>query len=319
MRAYLARRVLLFIPTLLLASLGVFLLMRVLPGDVAVVIVGGEGADPNAVQQLDRIRDQLGLKEPLPVQYGRWLIAMVDGEFGGKSLVSQEPLANIIGRRFPVTLLLASYAIALSVLVSIPLGIIAAVHQNRWPDYVVRILTIAGNAIPNFWLALVLLLVLVVFFAWGPPVYYKSPLEDPSTHFQKALWPALVLAWGFSANITRVTRASMLEVLRQDYVRTARSKGLEEHAVLWRHALRNALIPVITLAGLQLAGLLSGTVILEAIFGMPGVGEGMLLAIRARDYPVVQSIAMLLVFLMLALNLVTDFLYAFIDPRISYQ
>ncbi len=319
MTEYLTRRLLLFIPTLVLGSLAIFALMRVLPGDVALIIVGGEGTDPGAAQQLDRIREQLGLKDPLPIQYAHWLWAMLDGEFGGKSLVSQEPLASIIGRRLPVTLLLACYAISISIIISIPMGIIAAVHQNRWPDYLVRIITIAGNAIPNFWLGLVVLLALVVFFTWGPPVYYKGPLEDPATHFQKAIWPALVLAWGFSANITRVTRASMLEVLRQDYVRTARSKGLAESRVLWQHALRNALIPVVTLAGLQLAGLLSGAVVLEAIFGMPGVGEGILLAIRSRDYPVVQSLAMLLVFLMLSLNLLTDFLYAFIDPRISYS
>ena len=319
MQGYIARRLLLYIPTLLLASLTIFTVMRVLPGDVALVILGTEGGDPGAIQQLERVRESLGLKEPLPVQYGKWLWSLASGEFGGKSLLSQEPLSAILARRFPVTLLLATYAILISVIVSIPLGVVAAVQQGRWPDYVVRVATISGNAVPNFWVALVLLLVLVIYFSWGPPVYYKGPLEDPSLHFQKAIWPALVLAWGFSANVTRVTRASMLEVLRQDYVRTARSKGLTDQVILYRHALRNALIPVITLAGLQLAGLLSGTVVMESIFGMPGVGEGILMAVRSRDYPVVQSLAMVLVFLMLTLNLLTDLAYVFIDPRISYS
>lgn len=319
MRQYIARRLLLFIPTLFVASVAIFVMMRIVPGDVAQVILGGEGTDGVALQQLDSLRLELGLSDPLPVQYGRWMWSMVNGEFGGRSLIDKESLANIVARRWPVTFQIALYAIAVSLVVSVPLGVWAAVKQDRWPDYLVRIFTIAGHAVPSFWLALVLILVLAVYLNWTPPLRYQSLWQDPASHLQKVMLPVLVLAWGFSSNIARVTRSNMLEVLRQDYVRTARSKGLVEGAVLWRHALRNAMIPVTTLTGLQLAGLLSGAVILENIFGLPGMGQGIVLAATARDYPVVQSMAMFLVVSMLTLNLLVDLTYAFIDPRIRYR
>ena len=319
MQQYLFRRLLLFAPTLVIASLAIFVIMRLLPGDVALIILGGDASSPNALQQVEAYREALGLRDPFVVQYGRWLWSMVVGSFGGASLVDHEALTAIIGRRLPVTVQLSCYAIILSMVVAIPLGILAALRQDRWPDYLVRVVTIAGNAVPHFWLALVVLLVLSVNFNWAPPVFYKNLWEDPGSHFQKAFWPTVILAWGFSANVARVTRASMLEVLRQDYVRTALAKGLAGGAVVWRHALRNALMPVLTLSGLQLAGLLGGTVILESIFGMPGVGQGIVLAANSRDYPVIQSLVMLLVFMMLALNLAIDIAYAAIDPRIHYR
>jgi peptide/nickel transport system permease protein len=319
MRQYILRRVLLFVPTLLLASAATFAIMRALPGDVALVILGGEANTPAALEQVEAYREALGLRDPLPVQYGRWMVSLIDGEFGGRSLADREPIGGIIARRLPVTLQLAAYALVISMLVSIPLGIIAAVQRDRWPDYLVRIVTLSGHALPNFWLALVILLVLSVQFTWSPPVFYKNLWEDPLVHLQKAVWPALVLAWGFSANITRITRSNMLEVLNQDYVRTARAKGLVEAVIVSRHALRNAFIPVLTLSGLQLAGLLGGTVVLESIFGLPGIGQGIVLAANSRDYPVIQTLAMLLVFMMLCLNLVVDLCYAAIDPRISYR
>ena len=319
MQQYILRRLALFVPTLLLASLAIFAIMRALPGDVALVILGGEAGTPMAEGQLEAYREALGLRDPLPVQYGKWVWSLVNGEFGGRSLADREAIGAILARRLPVTLQLAAYALVLSMVVSIPLGIIAAVHQDRWPDYLVRIVTLSGHALPNFWLALMILLILSVQFTWSPPVFYKNLWEDPAIHLQKAIWPALVLAWGFSANITRITRSNMLEVLRQDYVRTARAKGLVEKVVVSKHALQNALIPVLTLSGLQLAGLLGGTVILESIFGMPGIGQGIVHAATTRDYPVIQTLAMLLVLLMLFLNLIIDLCYAAVDPRISYQ
>jgi len=319
MQQYILRRLVLFVPTMLLASLATFLIMRALPGDVALVILGGEANSPAALEQVEQYREALGLRDPLPVQYGRWMWSLVNGEFGGKSFADREPIGSILARRLPVTLQLAFYALIISMIVSVPLGIVAAVYQDRWPDYLVRIITLSGHALPNFWLALVLILVLSVQFSWSPPVFYRNLWEDPWIHLQKAIWPALVLAWGFSANITRITRSNMLEVLRQDYVRTARAKGLVEQVVVSKHALQNALIPVLTLSGLQLAGLLGGTVILESIFGMPGIGQGIVLAANTRDYPVIQTLAMLLVFMMLCLNLLVDLCYAAIDPRISYQ
>lgn len=319
MRQYLVRRLLLFAPTLLVASMAIFVVMRLLPGDVAMLILGGDASSPSAQQQIEVYREALGLNDPWPVQYLRWLWSLVNGSFGGESFVDRESLGAIIGRRLPVTLQLAFYAVVISAVVSVPLGVIAAVMQDRPVDYLVRVVTIAGTAVPNFWLALLALLALSLWFLWTPPVFYKNLWEDPSTHLQKVLWPSLILAWGFSANVTRVTRASMLEVLRQDYVRTARAKGLANTVVVSRHALQNALMPVITLSGLQLAGLLGGTVVLETIFGLPGIGQGIVLAATTRDYPVIQSLVMLLVFMMLSLNLLIDLCYGVIDPRLSYR
>ena len=309
----------LFVPTLLIASLTIFGLMRVLPGDVAAVIAGTADSEAGAqAEELEIIREQLGLNDPLPIQYGRWIWSMVNGSFGGESLWDGEELSDVIGRRLPVTLQLALYTVLISLL-AIPLGILAALNRDRWPDYVIRVTTIAGHAMPNFWIALVLLLVLVLYFSWTPPLIYDNFWENPGLHMQKMVWPALTLAWGYSSYVTRVVRSNVLEVMPQDYIRTARSKGLSSSIVVSRHVLRNALIPVITLAGLQLAALLSGTVILESIFGLPGIGQGIVMGAQTRDYPVVQSLAMLLVFLMLSVNLVVDLVYGLIDPRISYS
>ena len=321
MRQYLSRRLILFVPTVLLASLAIFGAMRVIPGDVASVILLGDEEEQDFItqEQFDKLREKLGLSDPIPVQYGKWLWSMVNGRFGGESLISHEPISEMVGRRSFVTIQLTLYTIALSMAFSIPAGIIAAVQQDKWPDYFVRSFSILGHAIPNFWVALLALLALVVIFQWSPPVRYKALWDDPVIHFQIVFWPVMVLAWGYSSNITRVTRSNMLEVLRQDYIRTARSKGLRERVILVRHALRNALIPVITLAGFQLEGLLSGTVILEALFGLPGMGQGIVESAKLRDYPVIQSLTMLMVFVAISMNLLVDILYAYIDPRISYS
>jgi len=319
MQEYLARRLILFIPTFLIASLAVFGVMRILPGDVALAILGGDEGDATSLQQLESLRQELGLTDPLHVQYGKWLWSMVNGEFGGRSLKDREPLSDIVGRRFPVSLQLTVLTILITILVAVPAGIIAAIKQDRWPDYWVRSVAIIGNALPNFWVALVIILLLAAFFSWTPPVIYKNLWDDPSAHLQKIIWPALVLAWGLSSNVCRITRSNMLEVLRQDYVRTARSKGLREGAVISRHALRNALIPVITISGLQLATLMGGTVVLESIFSIPGLGQGIVSAATTRDYPVIQSLAMLLVLKTLFINLIIDVVYVFVDPRITYS
>ena len=319
MPQYLARRIGLYIPTLLLASIAIFGIMRALPGDVALVILGGQESGSSGLEQLEDLRQELGLKDPLPVQYGKWIWTMVNGEFGGRSVLDREPLSAIIARRLPVTLQIALYTIVISWLLAIPLGVLAAVYQNKWADYAIRVSSLVGHALPNFWMALVLLLIMLIVFRWTPPVFYADLWEDPVSHMQKALWPSLVLAWGFSSYLVRVTRSNLLEVLRQDYVRTARAKGLMEQVVIMRHALRNALIPVVTLGGLQVGALLGGTVILETIFSLPGIGQGIVLSATERDYPVVQSLTMFLVFVQVTLNLLVDLSYAFIDPRISYR
>lgn len=320
MQRYLIRRISLFLPTILIASFMVFGLMRFLPGDVALVILGGDTEQEGFYQEdIQNLRDQLGLLDPFYVQYGKWIWSMSSGNYGGESLFTNEPIGEIIGRRMPVTLQLTMLTMTIAISISLPLGVLAALNQNRWPDYIARSITILGLALPNFWVALLVILGLVLVFHWSPPIIYVNSWQDPWTYIQIAIWPSLVLAWGYSSSIARITRSNMVEVLRQDYVRTAHSKGLAQRTVIWRHALRNSLIPVVTLAGGYFDSLLSGTVILENIFGIPGMGQGIVQAAVVRDYPVIQSLSLLLVFFALALNLVIDLLYVFIDPRISYE
>lgn len=318
MKAYVAKRILLFVPTLFFASLLIFGAMRILPGDVAARILSDEEQAYVTQEQYEQLRSSLGLNDPLPVQYGSWMWSMMNGEFGGESLATREPISEMVSRRLKVTAQLALYTIIITMIVSIPLGILAAIYQDRWPDYLIRIFTITGNSIPNFWLALMLLLFMVLVVEWSPPLRYRPVWDDPAAHFLKVIWPVLILAWGYTAFMTRITRSNVLEVLRQDYVRTARSKGLHEVVVLGRHVLRNALIPVITVAGFYLSFLLSGSLILENIFGIPGVGQGIIAGARERDYPVIQSLTLLLVFFLLGINLVVDLLYKIIDPRIDF-
>ena len=319
MRKYIFRRLLLYAPTLFLASIAIFLIMRVLPGDVALVILGGGDNTTNlSMEQLEQVREQLGLKDPLYQQYAAWAWSMVNGDFGGDSIISKEPLAEIVGRRLPVTLQLTLYTAFIAWAIAIPAGLIAALYQNRPADYLVRIITVSGNALPNFWIALMLILGLLLYFNWTPPLFYENLWENPKDHLLKMIWPALVLSWGYAAYLTRVTRSTMLEVFRQDYMRTARSKGMMERVVILRHGLPNTLIPVITMGGLQLASLLSGTVVIETVFSLPGIGQGVVQAAGERDYPVIQSLTMLLVAFALTLNVIIDVIYAKVDPRISY-
>ena len=321
MQKYIARRVLLFIPTLLLASILIFGILRVLPGDVALAILGQEaveGGSGYTETQIRELREELGLNDPLPIQYAKWAWSMVNGEFGGESIRSTEPLSSIIARRLPITLQLTVYTVLLSIIVAVPLGVFSALYQDKWPDYVLRMGAILGQSMPNFWIALLLLLFMVTQIGWSPPLGYSNIWVDPFHHLQIMIWPALILAWRFSAYMTRITRSGMLEVMAQDYVRTAKAKGLGQQLVVRRHSLPNVLIPVITLGGLEVSTLLGGTVILENLFGIPGLGQAIVEASVGRDFPVVQSLAMMLVFFMLALNLVVDIAYSYVDPRVRY-
>ena len=318
MRRYLVWRLALIAPTVLAASLVVFGVMRVLPGDIVLVILSGSGEAAVSLEAREALEEELNLNDPLPVQYGQWLWSMVNGQFGGRSFESREPIGSIISRQLPVTLLLTGYTILLSVTVSLPLGILAAVRSNRWPDYVIRVATLGGLALPNLWVALIVILGLLLLFGWSPPIIYAAPWTDPWSHLQMVAWPALILAWEYSSHLVRVTRSSMLEALSQAHITTAKSKGLPEHSIVLRHALRNALIPVVTMLGLQFGSLLSGALILETIFGLPGIGRGIVQAALARDYPVIQSLATLLVLVSLLVNLAVDTIYTLIDPRISH-
>src|SRR5919202_3154024 len=247
MIGYVVSRLLLFAPTLVLVSLAVFLMMRVLPGDVALLILGGGGetTDARALQLLESYRQALGLADPLPVQYLKWVWSMLNGQFGGASLIDHEPVRAILARRLPVTLELALLAFSIGWLVAIPLGVLAAYYHNRWPDFAARIPTQVGYALPNFWIALLFLLLLNRVFHWNPPLFFSPLLEDPAANLQQMVWPALIQAWAFSATAARVTRSSLLEVLGQDYIRTARSKGLNEWSESYRHGLRSTIFPVI--------------------------------------------------------------------------
>ena len=316
MHRYIAWRLALIVPTVLGASIVVFLIMRVLPGDIALVIAGDVAVSPEVRESL---REELGLNDPLHTQYGRWLWSMVSGEFGGRSLESKEPITSMIGRQLPVTLLLTGYTVLLSVLFSVPLGILAAAWKDRWPDLFVRAATLGGQALPSLWVALLVLLGLLLIFRWSPPIIYASPWTNPWDHIQMMIWPALILSWEYSSLLVRVTRSSLLDAIGQAYITTARSKGLPERLILLRHALPNALIPAVTMVGLQFSTLVGGALILETIFGLPGIGRSIVHAALVRDYPVIQSLASLLVFLSLIVNLVVDTLYTRIDPRISHS
>ena len=319
MQKYLLVRLMLFLPTLLIASVIIFFIMRILPGDVVQVVLGGTGQSTYDSEQLEALREELGLKEPYVIQYSNWIWQMVNGSFGGRSLEDKEEIRDLLARQLPVTLLLTTYALLFSFLVSIPMGVLAASWHNRWPDYVIRFITISGQAIPSLCAALLVILILLVVFDWSPPIEYTNPWTNPWNHFQIMIWPSVVLGWGYSSHLTRVARSSMLDVLTQDYIRTAKGKGLGSNSIIIRHSLRNALIPVFSVAGLQIGAIISGTVILESIFLLPGIGRGIVHAVTVRDYSVIQSLAFVSVFLILSVNLLIDLGYSILNPQISYE
>lgn len=304
-----------FFFTMLLASIIIFIAMQILPGDIVDLIAGDVATSAEVKEAL---REELGLNDPKIVQYGRWLWSMASGDFGGQSLLSGQPIGDLLLRQLPVTLLLTFYTVVLSFIVSALLGVLAALKRNRWQDYLVRFLALPGQALPDFWLALLLLLGLLLAFQWSPPLVYTHPWEDPGNHFQMIILPVLLLVWGYSSHIVRVMRASILATMQEDYIIAARAKGLSERQIIIRHALRAAAAPTITIMGLQLCALLGGVLILESIFGLPGLGRGLVHAALSRDFLVVQSYVTLLVFAILSINLIVDLIYRAVDPRISF-
>lgn len=317
MHQYLARRLLLFVPTLVVVSLLVFGLLRIIPGDVALLIAGvQEGiADP---KYLEEIRQSLGLRDPMPVQYVRWIGGLATLNLGD-SFWTREPVLWDIARRLPISLELAFLTMVIATAIAVPTGIISAIRQDTWLDYVARIVAIAGLSIPTFWLANILLLVLARVFNWLPPIEYSAPWEDLSQNLTQLFWPAMVMGYYQAAALARMLRSAMLEVLREDYVRTAWAKGLLERVVVLRHVLKNAILPVVTILGMQLAFLVGSMVIVETIFVVPGVGQSLIQSIRVRDYPTLQTLIVLFAVLALLANLVVDVLYAWLDPRIRYK
>ena len=317
--SYLFSRLALIVPTALLASIVVFGIMRVLPGDVAATILSGGGETTHSPEVREALREELGLNDHWLRQYGNWLWDMVNGQFGGDSLTDNQSIRSQIARQLPVTGLLAFYTLVASIAIWVPLGIIASWQRDKWPDYLIRFIALPGQAVPSFLLALLAILGLLLFFGWSPPIVYTGSLDDPWNHTLMVFWPVLLLTWEFGSHIVRVTRSSILETLAQPYIMVATAKGLPERAVLLGHALRNALLPVITVLGVQFGALLGGTLILESIFGLPGIGRGLVDAALARDFPVVQSLVTLLVVAMLLVNLLLDLAYALADPRVSFR
>ena len=319
MRTYIARRLLLFVPTLLGASLLIFVLMRLVPGDIAEILVYQTGSESSAVQkrQIEQIRRELGLDRPVATQYLAWLAGAARGDFG-YSYSQRRPVSEILAERFPRSMELAAVTLLLAALWSIPLGVVSAVRQNTWLDYLVRVLSISGLSLPIFFTGVLILYLLVRVFRWLPPLEYVSLTEAPVENLKQLIWPALAQAYYISAPIMRLTRSQMLEVVRQDYVRTARAKGLGERAVMYRHALRNSLLPVVTFIGWWGGRLLGGVVIMEIIFAVPGMGLALVQAVSYRDYPTVQAIIFLMALIFLAVNLAVDVLYGWLDPRIRY-
>ena len=319
MRTYALRRLGLFIPTLILTTLIVFVLFFLVPGDAALVILTGEeGAGAVTDEDIARMRHELGLDRPIHVQYGSWIWGILRGDLG-TSIWYQTPVVDEIKDKFAVTLELSIFGIAMAFLMAVPLGIISAVKQDTWPDYISRIVSLVGIALPTFWLSILMVYFLAYTFNWLPPLGYATLWEDPLLNLEQLFFPALAIAFHDLAFTARVTRSSMLEVLREDYMRTARAKGLKEMAVVGRHALKNAILPVVTVSGYQFARALGGVIIVETIFVVPGLGRFVIESILHRDFVVLQAVIVLTAAVVLTLNLVIDLLYGILDPRIRYQ
>ena len=318
MQGYIVKRVLLFIPTLLLITIMVFALMRLVPGDPALLrLMGDTGEAQFSQQQLDDLRAHLGTDQPFIVQYGDWVWDMLRLDFG-LSLYADDPISDDLKAKLPITAELVILAMLMAMVAAVPLGIYSAIKQDTWGDYASRFIAIAGIALPNFWVGILIVYFLVRFFDWLPPLGYVNLWDDPLTNLQQVIFPSIALGFYNMALIARVTRSSMLEVLRDDYIRTARSKGLAERVVIVRHALKNAFLPVLTISGWQFGRLIAGTVLIETIFLVPGMGKLLIDSIFHRDYTMIQSIVMVVTAVVLVLNLVVDLMYAWLDPRIRY-
>lgn len=318
MQAYIVKRCLLFIPTLLMATLVAFLLLRVIPGDPALVKLAGDTGDASFTPaELHALRVKLGTDKPLYVQYGEWVWGMARLDFG-ESMFFETPVVNDLATKLPITLELTVLAMLIATIIAVPLGLISAIKQDTPADYLARVISIGGVALPNFWVGILIVYFLVLWFNWMPPLGYASLWDDPWTNLQQFIFPALALGFYQMAFTARVTRSSMLEVYREDYTRTARGKGLAERVVILRHALKNALLPVVTISGYQFGRLLGGTVVIETIFMIPGMGKLLIDSVFHRDYTEVQAIVMVITVIVLLLNLALDLVYGWLNPRIRY-
>ena len=316
MRQYAAKRIGLFIPTVLLVTVIVFVVMRLIPGDPALAILSADDA-AYTEQELQELRVELGTDRPIVVQYFDWMSGLLRGDFG-TSFWWNGPVMDRLGERIPVTIELAILGIALAVICAVPLGVLSAIKPDSPIDYASRIFTLVGISIPTFFSGILLTLILIRAFGWLPPLGYEDIWEDPWANLKQMMLPALALGFYDMAFIARVTRSSMMEILREDYMRTARSKGLRERIVLSRHGLKNAVLPILTISGWQFGRLFGGTVIIERIFLIPGIGQLLIDAVFQRDFPTIQAIIVIVAVSIVVINLLVDLLYGWLDPRIRY-
>ena len=319
MQGYLLRRLVLAIPTILGVTVIIFVAMRILPGDPLATIFGeNTGIYVLSEKELQAARHSLGLDKPLYLQYFTWIGDVARGDMG-TSFWTDQPIRDTILRRGPITMQIGLFAILISWVVGLPIGILAAASRNSLWDYVARFFITLFMAIPAFWLGLTFVLITVIFFTWKPPIIVINIWDDPFKNFQIVIGPALALGVGLGAFIARMSRTQLLEVFREDYVRTARAKGLGEQVVMWRHVVRNALLPVITVSGLQFAFLLGGSVAVERAFSVPGLGTALVQGIEERDWTIIQNLVLLYAGIFVVVNLAIDLAYGWIDPRIHYN
>ncbi|MBI1847986.1 MAG: ABC transporter permease [Candidatus Rokubacteria bacterium] len=317
MTSFVVKRLLLMIPTLISVAVLVFFLMRIVPGDIVALRFQGESSFASK-ESLAIERQRLGLDQPIWKQFLVWGGGLLRGDFG-TSMWTGAPITEELRLRFALSLQVAVMSTIIAVLIAIPLGVLAALRQDTWVDYAVRIASIAGLATPSFWLGILFILFLLVVFHWLPPMVYTPFWVSPVQNLAQLIWPALAVGYRYSAVATRMTRSAMLEVLREDYIRTARAKGLWQQLILSRHALKNAMLPVLTIIALEFAFLLGGLVVTEQVFNLNGLGQLFVDAVAHRDYTLIQALVMLVAFVFIMVNFFVDLAYALIDPRIRYR
>jgi peptide/nickel transport system permease protein len=313
LKRYFLKRLLVAVPSLLIATMIVFTLPRLIPGDVVQLMLDEKAY----AKDIEELREKLGLNRPIYVQYFEWVGRVVRGDLG-ESLWTKRPVLEEVGRRLPITLELALFASLVAVAISIPIGVISATRQDTLRDYLARSAAILGLSMPGFWLATLVIVLPAIWWGWRPVSGFVEFATDPLAHVVQLLLPAAILGIASAAALMRLTRGMLLEVLRQDYVRTAWAKGLRERVIVLKHGLRNAVIPVVTVLGIQIAQIIGGTVIIEQIFGIPGMSRFLFDAINQRDYPVIQGVNLIVVSFIVLMNLTVDALYAVLDPRIRY-
>jgi len=315
MLRYTINRILLMIPTLLGVAILVFGMLRMMPGDPVTMMFEGANVSKEVVEAE---RARLGLDQPIYVQFVKWLWGVVRGDFG-LSMWTGQAVSYEIGIRLELSLQVAVMATILAILLALPLGTLSAIYKDTWIDHVIRIFSIAGLAIPSFWLGMIIILSLLTVFSWIPPLTFTPFLQDPKANLIQLIWPAMAVGYRYSSVATRMMRSSILEVMQEDYIRTARAKGVFERLVIARHALRNALLPVVTVIGLEFAFLIGGLVVTEQVFNLNGIGKLFVQAIARGDYTMVQALVLLVAVIFVLVNFLIDMLYAVLDPRIRYR